>query len=345
MFDPGSAIWYVRASSTSGRELSEGSAVAVRLNRIGDPHSARTYLLTCGHVVRGTSADGQPGFGPVLKNIRVWAPKTGFSDAGSAEAKVHSHIKSPAQGDVPLAERANVAEDWLVLEIGDPQSAAAAPAVTQWAGTEEQGPFRIYGYPGGSLSFPREIVVPTLAPEAFPQRDVHQGVLRLTGSGTRPGISGGGVFTEQHLFAGIHRARADDALQLHAVWARHILNRLMEVGFEVTVAPASSKASIPQSGVSNGRWSVDAIPIDWSRPEPKALEKILIDNVQRDAAIRLAQDSGVPLGSIDESAPRRKLWRDLLTAASTSKRLRIFLKGIADDPEFAGIAASIESFL
>lgn len=235
---PKNTIWYVRATSAYGKELSEGSAVAVRLQRKGLANTAKTYLLTCAHVVRGTSADGKPGFGPVLPNIRVWPPEVGFNDEQATNARIKDDIKPLPGGDVSGNVLKDTSNDWVVLEILDDQVAANSPTVSVWADTGiPEARYQICGYPGGENSFLRGIVVPTRTPETFPFRDEFQGTLRLTGDGTRPGISGGGVFQEPTWrFAGLHRARDSEILGLHAVSATAIAGILSRSPFELVAS-------------------------------------------------------------------------------------------------------------
>jgi hypothetical protein len=249
---PENIVWYVRAVIDGN--TSEGSAVAIRLQqtveksggRQGDPATARTYLLTCRHVVCGKSADGAEGFGPVAPDIRAWAPGTGFNTPQSKKATLaidglyHKHGSDD--------RRSGAADDWVVLEIIDARAASAAPAVTSWAREDPTGDVHIYGYPGGDASFSEGVVTPTQAPEAFPVRDEFHGSLRLLGDKGRPGVSGGGVFTASgFLFAGIHRARTDATLQLHAVSSQHIRNRLRELNFEVIERRHESVPILPAS--------------------------------------------------------------------------------------------------
>lgn len=244
---PANTIWYLEAASTDGVEKSQGSAVAIRLQATDDPSTARTYLLTCAHVVRGTSADGKPGFGPALPRIRAWPPDVGFNDRGAKATQLKSGIQGPLVTDVAVADRMNAADDWVVLEILDGQSSTAAPTVREWATAEPTEAVRICGYPGGDDSFPQGKVLPIMTPDTFPFRDEFHGALRLTGDGTRPGISGGGVFTENSWqFVGIHRSREDRTLNLHAVSARTIRARLLELGYEVVDPPPDRARSLAQ---------------------------------------------------------------------------------------------------
>ncbi|WP_020467599.1 trypsin-like serine peptidase [Singulisphaera acidiphila] len=226
--------------------------MAIRLKRQGDQEVPRTYLLTCAHVVRGTSKDRKPGFGPVLSQLRVWAPDTGYNDAQAKTAKIVMKIKpNLTLEEVIQAERSNASDDWVVLEIDDPQASTAAPAVREWADSDLTGDFRIYGYPGGTLSFSQGMVNPTRTPDSFSYRDEFQGVVRLLGDGTRPGISGGGVFRkDDEKFVGIHRAREDDTLRLNAVSVRTIRQRLEEQGYLVVNSPSRPPAPAAMPGMS-----------------------------------------------------------------------------------------------
>lgn len=229
---PNKTIWFVKASRNGVKEENEGSAVAVRLQKLGKPQTAETYLLTCAHVVRGKSAAGFEGYGDVLP-IRVWPPDVGFNEVEASEARIIDEMI----GRLPT-DRKNAADDWVVLKILKSQHASAAPTVRSWAAAESQD-FRIYGYLGRQ-SLTNSMVIPKPMPERYPfLREVH-GEIVLSGDGTRCGISGGGVFaTSTGNFVGIHRARHDDIRQLYAVSAYHIKNRLYELGYEPAI-PAPS---------------------------------------------------------------------------------------------------------
>jgi hypothetical protein len=247
---PENTIWYVEATSSKpGR--SDGSAVAIRLKKPGDQEIPRTYLLTCAHVVRGISKDRKPGFGPVLSQLLVWAPDTGYNIAQAKVAKIVKDIKPDLDLEDELSdEHSNASDDWVVLEVDDPQASTAAPAIREWVDADLAGDFRIYGYPGGDASFVQGKVTPTRTPDSFPFRDEFHGELILNGDGTRPGISGGGVFKEaDRKFAGLHRARADDTLQVHAVSARTIRQRLEELGYQVVCAGPDIPSDPPPEDV------------------------------------------------------------------------------------------------
>lgn len=256
MVYPENVIWYVAATPPNG-ELVEGSAVAIRLQRMvtddtgtmrGDPHTARTYLLTCAHVLRDRSSDGAEGFGKLVSEsmIRAWMPETGRSDDQAKKVRLATEVRPILPDEIPLARRSNPLEDWVVLELLDDQSAQSADGLVLSDFQEspsKTAEFRVVGYPGGAASHQRGVVIPT-STGPFEYRDTYLGLLRLVGDQTAPGMSGGGVFQEpaeqsetnsEFLFCGLHRARQYDALQLHSVCARTILRYLNsdQVPFEV----------------------------------------------------------------------------------------------------------------
>lgn len=247
MVHPGKVVWYVEATSPKGGRV-EGSAVAIRLQRMtpddngtmrGDPSTARTYLLTCAHVLRERSSDGVDGFGKLIpdKLIRAWMPETGRTDDQAKHVRLAKDIRPVDPREIPVSNRSNPLEDWIVLELLDDQSAQAAEGLllSDFADAPSaDGTFRVVGYPGGAASQQRGIVVPT-STGPFGYRDAHLGLLRLIGEQTAPGMSGGGVFEEsveqnstktQFLFSGLHRARQYDVLQLHSVSGPTILKYL-----------------------------------------------------------------------------------------------------------------------
>jgi hypothetical protein len=226
---PENTIWYVR-TSFDDMELSEGSAVAARLQKRGEPKTAKTYLLTCAHAVRRASAK--------TSAIRAWPPDVGYNEKQAKDVEVDTTLKA-----LPTSDPINAADDWIILEIHDAQAAMAAPTVTKWAGDVLSRNFRIWGYVGGESSFPQGKVLPTRTPNIFVFRDASNGTIHFNGQGTRFGISGGGVFGEVDVrFAGIHRARADDVLQVSAVSSSHIRRRLYELGYEVAATGTAEKA-------------------------------------------------------------------------------------------------------
>lgn len=232
---PQNIIWYVEAAQADGSNVACGSAVAIWLQKIGQPATRRKYLLTCAHVVRGTvpgsfATNGEVGFGPILPRIAVWGPDTGYSPDSQITATIALEIKPVNVGTVPVEQRSNAADDWVVLQLEQPQASQAMDSVRGWT-SAEPGSLTVLGYPGGKKSFQQSKVIPTPGDD-LTFRDLYHGVIRLNGLETRPGMSGGGVFDVQDNFVGLHRARVDDVLQCHSVSFDVILEQLRAEGFE-----------------------------------------------------------------------------------------------------------------
>jgi hypothetical protein len=222
---PANTIWHIQSWIGAKADLCEGSAVAIRLQKKKEPQTAKTYLLTCAHVVRGELGGN--------RFIRCWPPGVGYNDKQAKIGEVEVAFKELPAGKPSEAERRDAADDWAILRIEDANAVAAAPAIKEWVGDAISRDFRIYGYPAGEGGFPEGIVVPIRMPGEFQCHSTSPGIVRLTGDATRAGVSGGGVFQEEGMqFAGLHRARLDAALQVHAVSAFHILSILQEQGYE-----------------------------------------------------------------------------------------------------------------
>ena len=233
---PDNTVWYVEAASADGQDRACGSAVAVSVQALEAPTTPRTYLLTCGHVVRGrvpgaTAQESQAGFGPLLPNIGVWGPDTGFALRQRVWALVANEIKNVRPGIVPEPERSNAAADWVLLRLDDAQASLAADAVREFA-EDPSGELTILGYPGGADSFVRGKVIPTRGDD-LSFRDSYHGVVRLNGTETRSGMSGGGVFDEAGALVGIHRSRVDAVLQCHSVSIASIREQLHAAGYQL----------------------------------------------------------------------------------------------------------------
>jgi hypothetical protein len=91
------------------------------------------------------------------------------------------------------------------------------------------------------------------------------------------------------------------------------------------------------------RWTVDDVPIDWSRPEPKALEKLLIISIESSMALIAAENAGLQLGTINANEAAVSLWRQILKKASLAGVLRPMLVELAVNN--AGIAPKLREFL
>jgi hypothetical protein len=121
----------------------------------------------------------------------------------------------------------------------------------------------VLGYPGGVAGLERGITqAVTSGPFFF--RSETEGAVVITGSDTRPGMSGGGVFAVPYWFGsirsltgvpqliGIHRARNDQTLQCRSISAKLIFDRFAESDVQWDLA--SRKSMPPQDDRSWVKW-------------------------------------------------------------------------------------------
>ena len=232
---PENTIWYVEASDGGGYTTC-GSAVAIRLRKLDEPRSAATYLISCAHVLRGRAQDGSAGFGRLLPTVHAWPPDFAYHQDYGKKVRIDASIKPLLPpGDVPLAKRTDVADDWVVLKFEDDSDYSHTDAVREWVAHDSEGQnYRIFGFPGGKSAFSDDnIVSPTKIPDYFQVRNDSNGVLTSQGDQTRPGTSGGGVFeANDNAFAGIHQSRINSTIQVRAVSAKKIRDKLYELGYE-----------------------------------------------------------------------------------------------------------------
>jgi hypothetical protein len=258
MIFPENTVWFVRAIPAGSMPV-EGSAVAIRLQRVvsqpdgskqGDPNTARTYLLTCAHVLRGKASWHQEGkvegtgYGAIAPetSIKVWPPGVGLTDDQAKAVRVCRDLRRINEREILVEQRNSHVEDWVVLELVDDNAAQEDGLFSDdWFGPTYKessllGVGDCYwpiGYPGGNDSLRNGITHPTNS-RLISLRGESEGLLLLTGDEARPGMSGGGVFSRRTFLgvvplpwsrprlAGIHRARDDDTMQLQALSARKI---------------------------------------------------------------------------------------------------------------------------
>lgn len=259
---PENTVWYVEASSADGDDRTSGSAVAVWLQQVDKPATRRKYLLTCGHVVRGTvpgstARDREAGFGPVLPKISAWGPDTGYALSQKVEATVADEIKPFAPGIVPAHERSNAANDWVLLRLESSQASFAAESVREFA-DPDSGELTVIGYPGGTDSFIQGKVIPTRSDD-LTFRDRYQGVVRLNGTETRSGMSGGGLFDQRGALVGIHRSRLDTVLQCHSISMESIREQLDAAGYQLKSGPRRIRRMDRRVLLGGGAASVAAV--------------------------------------------------------------------------------------
>jgi hypothetical protein len=115
-------------------------------------------------------------------------------------------------------------------------------------------------------------------------------------------------------------------------------------GWKVS-APASSVTPEPIQDARPARWTVDEVPIDWTREEPRQLEHLLAQTIDAQIALYTAENVGLPLGMVNRSAPPQILWREIIKTASTAALLRRLLEALASEPQYGGIAPKIRGYL
>jgi hypothetical protein len=108
--------------------------------------------------------------------------------------------------------------------------------------------------------------------------------------------------------------------------------------------PASAVAPEPIPDTRPARW-VDEVPIDWTREEPRELERLLVQTIDPQIALYKAENVGLPLGMVSRSAPPQILWREIIKTASTAALLRRLLEELASEPQYQGIAPQLRGYL
>jgi hypothetical protein len=111
---------------------------------------------------------------------------------------------------------------------------------------------------------------------------------------------------------------------------------------------AGAVSTAPPAPVRDTRplqWTVREVPIDWSRPEPKALEALLVKEIDGHIALYKAENVGLPLGMVNISAPPQILWRELLKTAARAGLLRRLVEEFVNDPDWVALAPQLREYL
>jgi hypothetical protein len=110
--------------------------------------------------------------------------------------------------------------------------------------------------------------------------------------------------------------------------------------------PASSIKSVPiEPRPAPNRWTVDTdVPIEWTKPEPRAME-ILLRNLEPSAALRFAENVGFDITQIDQHQAPVDLLRKLVTRLALAARLRQFVEMVVNDNDYAGISGKLRKYL
>ncbi|MCI5168617.1 MAG: serine protease, partial [Candidatus Electrothrix sp. GM3_4] len=183
--------------------------------------------------------------GKLLEDIICYSPGTGFVGTGEKTRKSGKFEKSTVQtafvskyspcqgqpGSRPEHLRNDPAADWVLLEIND-SSFRNQPSVNalHYDNLSENQSLQIIGFPGGDIVWKSGDIVSSITVKEFrPRAHPSPGVIDYWGSDeTRPGMSGGGVFTDDGALVGIHRSNSDAVMKRGGIRAEVIVRRLRE---------------------------------------------------------------------------------------------------------------------
>ena len=227
---PLNCIWFIEAFDSEGNSVQQGSAVAVRIKK-KDEQQALTYLLTCRHVIFD-----EDGNGSLFPTIKAFKPFSGYNSSKGKVVRIVDHVTPTPDELGGVNVREDGSYDWVLLSFEDNDLANAVKSVESLLLDKTSGEVRIFGFMGGGQSFDDDIVSPRRPNETFNIESNDTGEISLTGTGTRPGLSGGGVFTlDKNQLIGIHRLRTDSTAKLKGVSIDHIHRILKEKGFEFVI--------------------------------------------------------------------------------------------------------------
>ncbi len=250
---PENTVWYIEARPWSGTEdnpgfapanpTSMGSGVVVTSIRItktaeGDEQrEARSYILTCAHVVRDRSDC-------LLEDIICYPPGKGFIGTmensrrsgtfENARVRAASVSKySPCKGEPgprPDDLKNDPASDWVLLEIDDPtfRHQPSVKALLREDELSADATLQVTGFPGGDITWTNGDMVSPATAEGFRLRgDSTPGILDYEGpEETRAGMSGCGIFDEKGTLVGIHQSYTDIKMKRSGVRVDGIIQQL-----------------------------------------------------------------------------------------------------------------------
>ncbi len=263
---PRDTVWYVEArlNTNPGDAAKMGSAIVVRLYQTGVLTSNRKYLLTCGHLVRGSSQDNVEGWGALLGEYLCWRPGGSYvapekfpdrrsgNCPGALVAKIAAQIRPTNPNDVPNPDR-RASGDWVLLDVQD-ETFQDRRSVVDLASPEDEDRLTIIGYPSGFRSWVADGAVESyVSRELSFEREADPGTIRVSGAyDTAPGVSGGGVFDLAGKLVGIHRSTTLAQLALTAVDAGFIKTELAALGWQVSPAPLDDLEGVSDSSARLG---------------------------------------------------------------------------------------------
>jgi hypothetical protein len=110
-------------------------------------------------------------------------------------------------------------------------------------------------------------------------------------------------------------------------------------------SPSTMKKIAPQEPIADpDRWTVDK-PLEWGRPEVRALERLVLLQVSPKAALRFAENVAFDTSEIDRNQAPAEFFRDLIKLLARAAKLGQFVRMIADDPGYKGIEKELRVYL
>lgn len=231
------SVWYVEADIPDTRHSPQrGSAILVELIK-EETSIHRKYLLTCLHVVCRVSRVGgrRYEFTPASE-IRCWPPESKFSEHDRSNAFLTrvSSIRPISKVDSPSFEPY---DDWVLLETDDEKLREIETNVV-W-GIQKPIPKNglvIVGYPEGPLGFENQLGSKDKEVSNTPIFDLRRSQkpddfsFTVDTIETKPGMSGGGCFTEEGVLVGVHRQGRDEAIKRTEIRIDRIAGELLTRG-------------------------------------------------------------------------------------------------------------------
>ncbi|MCP4363947.1 MAG: trypsin-like peptidase domain-containing protein [Planctomycetes bacterium] len=273
---PENTVWYIEARPWQGPDkdnpgfapvepTSRGSGVVITLTKElpNDERKTQTYLLTCAHVVRDRKD-------LLLEDIICYPPGLGFVGTGEKTRQSGEFKKSTVEtafvskyspckgerGPRPDKLRNDPAADWVLLEINDSSFCNQPPVnALHYDNLSEDQSLQIIGFPGGDTVWKSGDIVNSITVKDFrPRAHPSPGMIDYWGSDeTRPGMSGGGVFTDDGALVGIHRSNSDAVMKRGGIRAEVIVGRLQKAHkMDFLATPRSAEIQLKNLVLSLG---------------------------------------------------------------------------------------------
>ena len=126
-------------------------------------------------------------------------------------------------------------------------------------------------------------------------------------------------------------------LVIDRVWGRcvppvSVRERIREIYLWWAVDP--SHTARRHDPVSAARPWLDDVPLDWSRSETRAFEKIMLTGYPTNTdSLRIAAQAGLDLSLISATASTQRMAREIISTASRTGKLRDLVAAMSSDPD------------